>query len=245
MEVASLGLVESISRTSTQVITVASVITLAIVGLAVLIKNPREMVKKILFSLITVVVLITTVYLVGATLYLNLVSATGGPVHWHADFEIWDCGREIELADPHGFSNKVGTAVLHEHNDQRIHVEGVLVDLDDASLGHFFNVTGGQLDASSWDILTPDGINTRRNGDLCNDQPGTLQVFVYQTNLNNKTFSQHKLTDPAEYILNPHSNIPPGDCIIIEFNSEEKTRTDKLCESYEVQVLKENLTEAI
>jgi hypothetical protein len=98
-----------------------------------------------------VVIVSTTLTISAATVYLNVKSATGGPVHWHADFEIWACGNEIELRDPTGFlSNKIGTATYHEHNDKRVHLEGVPVDLPyDASLGKFMNVVGGQVNGNT------------------------------------------------------------------------------------------------
>lgn len=103
--------------------------------------------KLPIFVSICVVVAGTTLTITGNTIYLNLASATGGPVHWHADIEVWACGNELELRDPTGFlSNKIGTATYHEHNDKRIHLEGVPVELpDDASLGKFMRVIGGSI----------------------------------------------------------------------------------------------------
>lgn len=91
-------------------------------------------------------------------MYLNVKSDTGGPVHWHADFEIWACGNEIALRDPRGFlSNKIGSPTLHEHNDKRIHLEGVPVTLPhDASLGKFMSTIGGELTQSSLTVPVND-----------------------------------------------------------------------------------------
>ena len=44
---------------------------------------------------------------------------------------------------------------------------------------------------------------------------------------------QEKLTDYEDYILAPQSLVPPGDCIIIEFD-KYKESTDNLCESYRI-----------
>ena len=82
--------------------------------------------KAILFILIIIATLTVTSYLIYTTLYLNFTSATKGPVHWHADYEIWNCNEKLELMNPEGFSNKIGSNVFHEHNDNRIHVEGVV-----------------------------------------------------------------------------------------------------------------------
>ena len=98
----------------------------------------NERMKWILFLGIVIPVLLATAYSAGTTIYLNRNSATGGPVHWHADFEIWKCGQKIDLLDPTGLSNRIGTPVFHEHGDDRIHVEGVVMNLEDVSLHHFF-----------------------------------------------------------------------------------------------------------
>lgn len=203
-------------------------------------KHKSEQIKYILFGGFVLVVLATTVYLAGSTIYLNQVSQTGGPVHWHADFEIYNCGQKIEIKDPEGFSNKVGTEVVHEHDDDRIHIEGVILDKHDASIEHFFEVLGGELRKDHMSISTADGLLKLENGQDCNGQAGMLQVFVYRTE--GHSFYQKKIEDPTKYIISPHSQVPPGDCIIIEFD-KPKTRSDKLCNFYQIAKEKGELIE--
>jgi len=231
---------DTIRSNSIKVVVVASILVLGSVALTVLLKHQGENIKKILFTGIVIPVLASTIFLTGSTIYLNSVSSSGGPVHWHADFEIWDCGQKLELADPQGFSNRVGSATFHEHNDNRIHVEGVVVEKSEASLGRFFQFVGGNLHSDGFKIPTNQGLIVRENGDLCpNGSKGTLQAFVYKTN--GKTFRQEKLSDPVSYVLSPYGNVPPGDCIILEFEGEIKEKTDKLCDSYKLQKLKKNI----
>src|SRR4051794_6341558 len=98
----------------------ASVILALLVILALRKKHPSEDLKKFLFSGIVIFVTAPTLYLSATTVYYNLVSASGGPVHWHADYELWNCGQEVNVKDPAGLlSNRIGTATLHEHNDNR------------------------------------------------------------------------------------------------------------------------------
>lgn len=181
--------------------------------------------KYFLFSAIVTLVLSITAYLIWSTITTNIKSVTGGPIHWHADFEIWNCGSKLDLVDPKGLDNKVGTPLLHEHNDERIHVEGPVMNYQDISLGKFFEVVGGSMIASGME---------------CNGKVGEVQVFVYKTE--GKTFYQQKLGDPASYVLSPYSTIPPGDCIIIELD-KPKTRTDKLCNFYQIAKEKGELVE--
>ena len=158
-------------------------------------------------------------------------SVTDGPVHFHADFQIWNCGKEVDLINPTGWDNKVGTPLLHEHNDNRIHVEGPVLDYKDISLGNFFKVVGGFLTDTVLNVPTNSGVVTMQSGNMCDGEVGFLQVFVYRTT--DKTFSQEKITDGANYVLSSHSSIPPGDCIIIEFD-KEKVQTDRICTFYQI-----------
>ena len=147
---------------------------------------------------------------------------------------IWNCGQEVNLKDPTGgLTNRIGTTLLHEHNDKRIHVEGVVQHAEDASLGAFFNVIGGELTENSVIIPTNAGQLPLTNGSVCPDgAEGNVQVFVYQTDADG-FYSQKKIIDPQNYQISPFTTVPAGDCVIIEFGPE-KDKTDHLCRSYEV-----------
>jgi len=231
---------EVIASVSSNLVISAFLIIAVFVILTVLVKEKGDTLKKILFGGIVLPVIIVTIFLVGSTIYLNLSSATGGPVHWHADFQVWNCGQKVDLVDPQGLSNKVGTATFHEHNDDRIHVEGVVINRSDASLGNFFKFIDGEFSSDDLKLETTRGLLNIHDGDLCpNDQPGSLQTFLYATK--NGIFNQIKLKNPQDYIISPYGSIPPGDCIIIEFDSTLKEKTDKLCDSYKLHLEKEEI----
>ena len=206
----------------------------------------NNILKGIIFGLICFVTLGATFYLSGATIYLNLNSDTGGPVHWHADFRLYECGKEVFLAEPTGLSNRIGKPDLHEHGDGRIHVEGVVVKKLDMALHEFFEAIGGTL--TSGEIMFP-GREERKwlvNGATCgNDTPeaglpalsgkqAKLSVFLYKTM--GKTIRQFKLENYTDYVISPHSQVPPGDCLIFEFTSEVKDKTDKICNFTEIGI---------
>jgi hypothetical protein len=263
-----------IGNLSVTVVVVGSILVLLLVAIAASIAKSRkkktQALKLPLFIAIMVVVLGTTFTISGGTVYLNLKSATGGPVHWHADFEVWACGNEVELRDPTGFlSNKIGTATYHEHDDKRIHVEGVPIDLPyDYSLGKFFNVVGGgiskdtlivplndngkyfedhpeETDGDGNPKQAPEQLDTFIheaegkvasfvNGEWCGGQPSELQVFDYKFDAATKTYKQTKIADPANFMPAHESQVPNGDCIIVEFGPA-RDRTDKLCKQYGVR----------
>lgn len=239
-------LVEAISALSFDVVIWAALALFLLLGLAIL-SSHHERFKPWLFGMIVLVVVSSTLSLIGTTIYLNKTSISGGPVHWHADFEVWACGEPLaanvlsggeyqtvdDFKDPVGaLSNKIGTPVLHEHNDLRIHLEGVVVEPRDASLGKFFEVVGGGLTDRSLTLPTNDGQVNLISGQTCAGQPAELSVFVYQTR-GDRYYVKNRLKNPAEYVVSPESIVPPGDCVIIEFD-DTPDETDKLCEQYEV-----------
>lgn len=216
---------------------------------SVVIKEKSEFLKYILFGAMTLIIVAYTGNLIWSTVSVNMASVTKGPVHYHADFQIWNCGEMVDLIDPKGWDNKIGTPLLHEHNDGRIHVEGPVLDYQEISLGNFFKVVGGELIGNSLMVPTNNGPVKMESGGVCDNQPGQLQVFVYKTSLRSddletegNTFTQQKLVDPQSFVLSPHSQIPPGDCIIIEFNTL-KEKTDKICNFYKVKIDKGELNE--
>ena len=189
----------------------ASVISVLFILISIVYqKGMKEHAKKLSFVFISVPVLIGTVYLSGATIYLNMVSATGGPVHWHADYEVWACGVGYELVDPEGLENRVGSPTVHEHNDNRIHVEGVLLDLEDASMHEYFESVAGEFTGKRLSIPATDGQKTWTNGNLCNGLPARWYMFV-----NGKMN-----IDMEEYIISPYADVPPGDRIKFVFSEK-------------------------
>ncbi len=77
-----------------------------------------------------------------------------------------------------------------------------------------------------------------QNGQSCSgseEENAELQVFAYTYDKVSKTYSQRKLTNPAEYVIRDESSLgPPSDCIIVEFDTP-RDRTDKLCQQYGVK----------
>lgn len=261
---------QQISSLGLKTVMIASLILIGSTIIAALLKNHYRSLKLPLFVVMAATLIISTLILLGSTIYLNVKSESGGPVHWHADIEFWACGAELELRNPTGrLSNKIGTATYHEHNDKRIHLEGVVVNkAEDGSLNKFMRVIGGSVHdraiavplnvaAETWFAAgdKTDGdrqpdvnpSNYRRfventskgpvmelvNGLTCGNQPAELQVFVYSYNKENNTYSQRKVR-PLDYVVRDESVVPPGDCVIIEFD-KLKDKTDKLCRQYGVR----------
>lgn len=220
-----------------------NVVGLAAVALIILVvysikKKPRkDSVKKTLFILIAIFAIGSNFYLAGTTLYINSVSPTGGPVHWHTDYEIYNCGTKLDLVDPTGWENRVGTWEVHEHNDDRMHIEGTILDHEQDTYHHFFETVGGQIDPVAFVYPTNQGLVTIPASGKCNGQPAELQVYrLYVTNpdaAKHWEYTQEKLTYPEglEKEMAGYSNVPPGDCLIMEYGPI-KDKTEHSCASY-------------
>lgn len=173
-------------------------------------KIMNDATKKAVYFSIIIIVSLVTIYLVLTTLHLNIISLTKGPVHWHADFELWVCDKELKLPEPKGLSNKQGVELMHAHNDNRIHVEGVILDTRQASLGAFFYAIGGSLSDDGIKVPTDDGLVSVHDGDKCNEQPAKLYVFV----------NGNLIDNPSAYVISPYEKVPPGDRINFVFTEK-------------------------
>jgi len=103
--------------------------------------------------------------------------------HWHADYVIEVCGREVP---PQPYSQ----GDVHTHGDGRIHIHPSTHAAAgrSAHLGRFFRSIGGTLRDS---ILEVPGEGTYRTGrDACEDRPGRVAVYV----------DGERIEDPAAYV---------------------------------------------
>ena len=212
-------------------------------------KKTRRL-KVLFFWLIAASVLFTSFFVAASTIYLNVVSETKGPVHWHADYEVWNCGKKLDLVDPSGglfgvpLSNRVGTSTFHEHNDDRIHVEGVVVKKNEINLKSYISTVGGTLEKGKLLYPTQEKkesgglFEVMEDGGLCEGRPGKLQMWLYRVenpdDINEWRYSVSKVEDYESYVMSPETIVPAGDCFILEFGPEREA-TDRICETYRVK----------
>lgn len=201
----------------------ALLVLLVILSVWAVHKNKKRL-KKALYILIATVVGSATLLISGATIYLNLNSATGGPVHWHADIEYWACNNELELRDPQGaLSNKIGTPTLHEHNDKRIHLEGVPVTLpEDASLGKFMSVIGGEISNNTLVVPLNDNGDYFEDGNEEQDGDGAASAYADQV----KPFIQNGSEGQKAVFVNGQScGDQPSEVQVFVYKYNEAAKT--------------------
>lgn len=166
-------------------------------------KSTIEKSKKIIFTIIILVAAFVALTIFYETVRINMTSWTKGPVHWHADVEIEICGQPYFLPTAEGLSNKVGENLVHTHEDMRIHIEGPVMEPEDASIGNFFRIQGVPFSQTR--------IADKENGDLCPDgKPGKVKMFV--NGRESTAFDKH--------IIAPYPDAPPGDYIKITFGAD-------------------------
>ena len=206
-------------------------------------KHPKkevEKIKKLLFITIVIVTAFASLHIVYPTVWSNMNSWTKGPVHWHADMEVWKCDEELNILDPTNLVNRIGSSLFHEHDDKRLHIEGVVMDSNDIVLSKFFEAIGGSLTKKQLTLTLNEGVVSLKDDDVCLGERAELQGFVYKViNPDEKPWKimQEKIKDLSAYVVSPQPNVPPGDCLIIEL-SKSKEKTEKLCRTYKVAIEK-------
>ncbi len=192
----------------------AAIPTTLLILYAVFKKKLREQTKLFLFWSIVVLVSLSTLYLVAHTFYYNIFSETNGPVHWHADFEIWICGEQQTLPSSQFPSNKVGTPLLHHHNDYRMHIEGTVFSWGDVTVGSFFDAIDGTLGQTYIGIPQEDGsMKYWQNGDYCGKKQGMLHLYVQKGDAE----TWEEIEEIPSYIISPYADVPPGDRLKLMF----------------------------
>lgn len=197
------------------ILILVSVVFFLLVAYALVKKKHSKHEKHILFWSMVVLLGCATLYLAAYTLTVTLLSVTNGPVHWHADFELLICGKEQLLPESEGLSGKIGSSVLHHHNDYRIHIEGAVMDYEDIMLAQFFQDIGGSLGQNHLGIPQEDGsVAYWQNGDYCPDgKKASLHLYVQ------RGFREEweEVEEIPSYIISPYPDVPPGDRLKLVF----------------------------
>lgn len=188
-------------------------------------------------------VLVPTVWATTAYIHQDRTSWSGGEVHYHADFEVVVDGEQHNLVDPRMFcersqessymcrlNDRVGLTEYHEHNDQRLHLEGTFKHREEATLGAFFETFGGALTDTEIRYPTNDGwVNRTEQGNR------TLKVIVERGVGGTRgwcaldpavprgdrcidPYLNGPVDTPADYVISPYQRGPPLDTIFIIYD---------------------------
>lgn len=179
-------------------------------------RNPTPLGKKFTFIFMLLVIVIPTIFIFSSLMYVSLTSYSGGKIHWHADFEIFVDGELLELKDPEGFlSNKVGSPRFHEHDDNRIHAEGIFQKKEGLTLRAFLDEVDGVLEIDKLVFPTVNGVVEVKNSDT-----KTLKAVVKKGVQDERHWEI--LEDFPNHVISPYAYVPPGDFIILVYDGQSK-----------------------
>ncbi len=145
------------------------------------------------------------------------------------DYRIFACGEEIFLkADAKSLITK-RNGLFSRSEEGSIIADGVFLSIDDILLTSFFDAAGGTLEFSDEQkkilrIPTETGLREFQSGDLCNGKKAELQVVHHRIETSTKPWSIYsrimwKYFDHG--LTNNYGKVPPGDCFIFIFDSED------------------------
>lgn len=145
------------------------------------------------------------------------------------DYRIFACGEEIFLkTNPELLKVKRNGLFAHSKSGSII-ADGVPPSIDDILLTSFFDAAGGILEFSDEQknilrIPTGTGLREFKSGDLCNGKKAELKVLHHRVETSTKPWSIYSriMWKYFDHVLtNNYGNVPPGDCFIFIFDSED------------------------
>lgn len=100
-------------------------------------------------------------------------SFTDTAVHWHASIAYEACGESLDLKD----AGKMG--IIHGHDDDQVHVEGLILKESDIALSNFFKAVNL--------TITSEQLEDYKNGDVCENtgEPGQVAFYVNEEKYEN------------------------------------------------------------
>lgn len=112
-------------------------------------------------------------------------SFTETEVHWHASIAYEACGETLNLKD----AGKMG--IIHGHDDDQIHVEGLVLKESDITLTNFFKAVNLSI--------TSEQMEDYKNGDVCENTGEAGQMAFY--------VDGEKYEDPSQIIIQDKQDI--------------------------------------
>lgn len=199
--------------------------------------------KNLLMNAFLIATLVPSLYTAGAFVHQSETSWSGGEIHHHADFEVFVQRQgdlqALDLVNPSNFCKKdymctlndrTGSTRYHEHNDNRIHLEGVFETRNEATLAAFFDNFNGELSNTKLVYPTNDGtVSVEEDGKelkiIVNRGTGGNRHWCVignevpdsQTCVN--PYTGEPADSPSEYIISPHKRGPSLDDIFVIYDS--------------------------
>jgi len=132
----------------------------------------KKQTKKIVTWFIIIVVLAGIGWWVVETIRNAEPPYMPAPGHYHALLDMEVCGKKVDLPRVPPGQGHFGTALLHTHDDNIVHVEGQAFKKEEIMLGRFMDAIGVPFAENQ--------LFDKHNGDVCEEggKPGKLKMFV-------------------------------------------------------------------
>ncbi len=209
--------------------------------------------KNVLMTGFLIAVLGTSLYTAGAFVHQSQTSWSGGEIHYHADFEVLaEQDGELErlnLIDPANFcedteheasymcnvNDRTGSTEYHEHNDNRIHLEGTFKKRENATLSAFFEQFNGELTNEKLVYPTNDGtVEVEESGNkslkiivnrgVGQDRHWCIIGEEVPKRESCQSFDGRFGESPSDYVVSPYTQGPNLDDIFIVYDSVNADR---------------------
>ncbi len=146
------------------------------------------------------------------------------------DYRIFACGEEIFLkVDEEALKTKRGGLFAHSKSGSVI-ADGFVINNEYVLLSSFFEAIGSSIIEYAPDyksnlyLQTEKGVREFHPGDMCNGKEASLHVIHHRVETGTDPWSIYSriIWKDKDYILtNNYGKVPPGDCFIFLFDSED------------------------
>jgi len=146
------------------------------------------------------------------------------------DYRIFACGEEIFLkADEEDLKIK-RNGLFARSKSGKVIADGFIASGDHVLLSSFFEAVGSSIIEYAPDyksklyLQTEEGVREFHSGDLCNGKKAMLHVIHHRVETGTAPWSIYSriIWKEKDHVLtNNYGEVPPGDCFIFIFDSED------------------------
>ncbi len=154
---------------------------------------------------------------------------TEGPILSKTDYRIFACGGEFFLKANTKSLSKKRNGLYARSESGSIIADGTPKWTDDVLLTSFFEAAGGTLKITDehkniFRVPTKNGVLEFQSGDLCDGEEAELYVLKHRIETSTEPWSiySRNMWKYWDHVFtNNYAKVPPGDCLIFIFDSED------------------------
>ncbi len=145
------------------------------------------------------------------------------------DYRIFACGKEVFLKVDENDIKSKRNALFARSETGKIIADGIVANNDHIFLSSFFETVGSIIEyttdhKSNLYLLTETGVQEFHTGDMCDGKKASLYLIHHRVETEKRPWEIYSriIWKEKDYILtNNYGKVPPGDCFIFIFDSED------------------------